>query len=97
MRQPCYGLVFKTILMREHFSAAQQAQYNSAYQWMINQQSDCVMLNSDTGHLIAIHFDEPGINTTLLNKSFWMRDVLSELAPWALFPLCVGEYFHSAK
>ena len=78
-----YGLVFKTILMREHFSAAQQAQYNSAYQWMINQQSDCVMLNSDTGHLIAIHFDEPGINTTLLNKSFWMRGVLSELAPCA--------------
>lgn len=74
-----YGLVLKTILMREYFSDAQQKQYHSAYQLLQNQQCDCVMLNNDSGYLMAMHFDEPGMNAKLLTESFWMRDVLSEI------------------
>ncbi len=74
-----YGLVFKTILLREQFSEQQLRQYQAAYQLMCNQRSDCVMLNQETGHLIALHFNEQGINQTLLKESFWMRDIFTEL------------------
>ena len=74
-----YGLVFKTILLRDRFSEQQLIQYQAAYQRMFNNKSDCVMFNRDTGHLISLHFTEQGINQTLLKESFWIRDIFTEL------------------
>ncbi len=74
-----YGLVFKTILLRERFSEQQLSQYQAAYQLMFNKKSDCIMLNHDTGHLVSLHFNGQEINQTLLKESFWMRDIFTEL------------------